>query len=208
MLIGLYGGTFDPVHLGHTHAATVVRERLGLVEVRMVLAARPGHRGEPVAHDTHRWNMLKLACAEHEGLTPDDTELNRPGASYTFTTVTELREREPNVVPCWIMGQDAFATLPIWHRWRELLAHCNLIVVDRPGDRREEPAAVRALCDAHERATLAPDEVGQIVRLEADMLEVSATEIRRFVGQRSSYQHLLADPVCTYISDHNLYLES
>lgn len=205
-VVGLYGGTFDPVHLGHIHAACSVREALGLTEVRLVLAARPGHRGQPGSAVEHRWNMLQLACAEAEGLVADDSEVRRSGASYTVATVETLRQRHPAAAVCWILGQDAFATLPSWHRWEELLDFCNLIVIDRPGDQRDEPAEVRRLCDQHERASLDRFRIGQIVRLDLPMQEVSASEIRRRIAAGESVEHLLAAPIYTYITNHGLYI--
>ncbi len=204
-VFGLYGGTFDPVHVGHIHAACSVREALGLTEVRLVLAARPGHRGQPDSAIEHRWNMLQLACAEVEGLVADDSEVRRSGASYTVATVESLRQLHPASTVCWILGQDAFATLPIWHRWQELLNFCNLIVIDRPGDRRDEPTQVRQLCAQHERDSLDPSRAGQIVRLDLPMQEVSASEIRRLIAAGEPVEHLLAAPIYTYITTHGLY---
>ncbi len=208
MLVGMYGGTFDPVHVGHIHAALSVQKALQLQQVRLVLAARPGHRGEPDSTAVHRWQMLCLACAEHETLVPDDVELKRAGKSYTIDTVAQLRKTNPAAIPCWIMGQDAFATLPTWYRWQSLLSWCNLIVVARPGDERPEPPEVAALCKKHEVATLHSDKIGQIARLDLPMLQVSATQIRRLVAAGEPVEHLLADPVYTYIRQHRLYVKS
>lgn len=204
-VIGLYGGTFDPVHVGHIHAARSVREALGLSQIRLVLAARPGHRGQPDSAVEHRWNMLQLACAEHEGLVADDSEVRRSGASYTVATVESLRRQQPASAVCWILGQDAFATLPIWHRWQELLDFCNLIVIHRPGDLRDEPAQVRQLCAQHERVSLDRTRIGQIVRLDLPMQEVSASEIRCRIAAGEPVEHLLAAPIYTYIKTHGLY---
>ena len=211
MLVGLYGGTFDPVHLGHIHAALVAKQELCLSQVRMVLAARPGHRVEPHASSQHRWEMLRLACAEHGGLIPDAVELQRKGMSYTIDTVEALHVAGD--IPCWILGQDAFATLPAWHRWQALMNFCNLVVVSRPGDVREEPREVKRLCDAHEVHRFASDAVGQVYRLRAPMLEISATQVRALLCSRQdekltaneATQDLLADPVCTYITQYQLY---
>lgn len=208
MLIGLYGGTFDPIHLGHIHAALAAQVALNLHEVRMVLAARPGHRGQPATDVSHRWEMLCLACAQHKGLVADNVEIGRQGVSYTVDTVADLRAADPNIVPCWILGQDAFATLPIWHRWQALLSYCNLVVVARPGDVREEPAEVSALCAEHEVEQLNPCTIGQIYRLDEPMKEISATQIRRKIAAGESVEHLLADPVYTYIRQHKLYVNT
>ncbi len=208
MLIGLYGGTFDPIHLGHTHAALSAREALQLPEIRMVLSARPGHRSAPAGETEHRWQMLCLACAEHPGLIADDVEIRREGTSYTVDTVAALRETEPDSIPCWIMGQDAFATLPVWYRWRSLLEFCNLIVVSRPGDVRAEPEELTALCQQHEVEHFTASELGQIYRLQMPMLEISATRIRRAIAHQEAVEHLLAPPVYTYIRQHRLYVNT
>ncbi|NOX48953.1 MAG: nicotinate-nucleotide adenylyltransferase [Gammaproteobacteria bacterium] len=210
MLVGLYGGTFDPVHIGHTHAAYAVANFLKLGRVRMVLAARPGHRGVPGVSLAHRWQMLKLACEDSNLLVADDCEMRREGESYTFQTVVDVRRKNPEAIPCWILGQDAFATLPEWYRWQELLQHCNLIVVRRPGDvvanESSEPGEVMRLCCAHEVKSLEADKIGQILRLNLPMKELSATQIRRRAAERRPLQHLLAESVCNYIDEHKLYV--
>ena len=206
--MGFYGGTFDPVHLGHVHAAQTVRQALGLTHVHMVLSARPGHRGQPAAQDDHRWQMLQLACAEEDGLIADDRELRRDGPSYTYRTLSDLRREEPHWIPCWVVGQDSFATLPTWHRWRELLEYCNFVVVDRPGDQRAEPQALQEVCEQHTVDALDEHLRGQILRLDLPMQSVSATQIRRLIAAGESVEHLLAAPICHYISAHHLYVDA
>ena len=208
MLVGLYGGTFDPVHLGHTHAALQVREALVLAEVRMVLAARPGHRNAPAGNTEHRWHMLFIACEQHEGLQADDMELHRAGTSYTIDTVAAVRDASKGVLPCWILGQDAFATLPSWYRWQSLLDFCNLIVVERPGDTRAEPPEVQSLCHNHEVERFDDARIGQIYRLRVPMKEISATQIRLKIAAGEEVKHLLAPPVYAYIRRHRLYVNT
>lgn len=205
MLVGLYGGTFDPVHLGHIHAALAAHEVLGLPQVRMVLAARPGHRSAPAGSALHRWRMLCLACEAHPVLVPDDSELRREGHSYTIDTVIAARGVEQRCVPCWILGQDAFATLPSWHQWQRLLDYCNLIVVHRPNDTRPEPAPVQALCRVHAVDRLDPNRVGQIARLDVPMRALSSTMVRAQVAAGEMPSDLLAAPVSAYIKAHGLY---
>ncbi|XOV83391.1 MAG: nicotinate-nucleotide adenylyltransferase [bacterium] len=205
MLVGLYGGTFDPVHLGHLHAARAAREELDLARVHLILSARPGHRAAPAGDTEHRWQMLKLACAASPGLVADDSEIRRSGFSYTIDTLMDWVENHPRALPCWIMGQDAFATLPIWHRWSELTQWCNIIVLGRPGDERPEPDEVRQLCQQCEVKVMDRSRIGQIYRVHRAMLEVSATDVRERVKNGEQVKHLLADPVYTYIKQHHLY---
>lgn len=207
MLVGLYGGTFDPIHLGHTHAAVQVMTAVGLPLVHMVLAARPGHRSAPAASVDHRWQMLQLACAADDRLIADDRELRREGPSYTVDTLQAFRS-ETDAIPCWIVGQDSFATLPSWHRWSELLEFCNVLVVDRPGDVRHEPDEVQQLCARRQVEQLAVHQVGQICRLPLRMETISATEVRCRLRRGRSVAHLLAHPVSTYIKEHKLYATS
>ena len=204
-LVGLYGGTFNPIHVGHIHAALSVQKAFNLDEIRMVLSARPGHRREPDVSAEHRWRMLQLACEAHDGLLPDDTELLREGKSFTVRTLEELHASTPGVIACWILGQDSFATLAAWHRWEELMDLCNLLVLDRPGLVLPEPAEVVELCATRETASLDPTRQGQIVRLPLSMKEVSSTQVRRRINAGIVVTDLLEEPVSTYIKAHNLY---
>ena len=208
MLVGFYGGTFDPVHRGHCHVANQVAQALQLDKIRLVLSARPGHRVQPHASIEHRWEMLKLACQHNELLVADDCEVKRHGMSFTIDTVEEFVKRNPDSLPCWILGQDSFATLPTWHRYEELLNYCNLVVVDRPQGYVDEPEVVKQLCYNHEQSQLDSNKVGQIVRLSLTMLPISATEIRQQrVQQCTSWQDKVPKGVASYIQQHQLYVE-
>ena len=136
MLIGLYGGTFDPVHIGHVHAAESVRNFLGLDTVRLVLNSQPAHKSLTYAMTAHRWAMLEAVCANNDGLIADDIEVRRGGHSYTVDTLSMIRSEFPRAVLCWIVGEDSFATLTSWRQWEKLLEYCNLVVIPRPGQRR------------------------------------------------------------------------
>ncbi|MEM6999993.1 MAG: nicotinate-nucleotide adenylyltransferase [Pseudomonadota bacterium] len=208
MLVGLFGGTFDPVHRGHIHAARSVMQAVGLSSLRWVLAARPGHRNPPQASLTQRWAMLQAMCATEPGFAADDTEIRAAGTSYTYNTLEMVRAQQPDAIPCWILGLDAFATLDSWYKWQHILDICNLLVVARPGQAVEMPSAVRQLVQERGAATLQAGSVGQIVRLDLEMLEISATDIRRRIAVGAGFEHLLIPPVSTYISQHNLYTEN
>lgn len=204
-MICLFGGTFDPVHRGHIHGATTVCEALDLPEVRMVLSARPWHRNAPAASARHRWQMLCLACAVDPRLVPDDRELTRDAPSYTVDTLAEVRAEVADAGIIWVLGSDAFADLPTWHRWTEVLQLTNLVILQRPGECPRWTDALTRLCAAH-RVDHPPDAAfGQIMFLESEMQAISASQIRAALAAGRPVAHLLPDQVATYISRHGLY---
>ena len=205
MRIGLYGGTFDPVHLGHVHAALAVQEALQLDRVHMVLSARPGHREQPNTANVHRWEMLKLACDEHPTLSADDSEIKRPGFSYAIDTLRQFRANYPQGQLCWIMGMDSYLTLPTWHDWQRLVDFAHLIVVQRPGQQAAMDRELESFQQRFYADSLGTSRAGNIVSLSIPMLDISATQVRCLVQSGSSAKALLADGVWTYIDRNNLY---
>src|SRR5262245_62169867 len=119
-LLGVFGGTYDPVHCAHLELAREVGAALGLAAVRFVPAGDPPHRAAPVARAMHRLAMVELAIAGHPGLEVDAREVSRRGRSYTVDTLAALRDEEPRRALALIVGADAFLGLERWHRWREL----------------------------------------------------------------------------------------
>ena len=209
-MICLFGGTFDPVHVGHVHAAVTVCETLNLAEIRMLLSARPGHRGATGAPVASRWEMLVLACSGDPRLVPDDGEVRRAERegrpSYTVETLEELRVVHPDAVLLWVVGSDAYREITAWHRWREVLELANLVVLNRPGAPLDLPAELDALTRARrlEHPPAAP--AGGILILEAPMLAVSATRIRGALARsEGAVADLLPPAVYTYIKEHHLY---
>jgi nicotinate-nucleotide adenylyltransferase len=208
-LIAFLGGTFDPVHLGHLHAARTVRDALACAEVRLVLAARPSHRSTPVASIEDRWAMLRLAVAGEPGLVADDSEVNRGTPSYTIESLRAARDvRGPTVPLAWIVGWDAYRLLPTWKAWRSLLEVGHLVVVRRPGESDgldPEVAAFTVAHRTHDPARLQRSPAGAVYVLEAGMLDVSASEIRARCGRGEAVAHLLPESVWTYICSNQLY---
>lgn len=132
--LGVLGGTFDPIHTGHLRLAEEAREALGLGGVRLIPAGQPPHRGEPGSTAEDRLAMARLAAAGNPGFMVDDGEVRAQQKSYTVLTLERLRAeigpRRPLVL---ILGADAFAGLPTWHRWTDLFALAHLAVANRPG---------------------------------------------------------------------------
>lgn len=206
MRLGLYGGTFDPVHRGHIHAALSVHQYLSLSEVRMILAARPDHRDQPHTPNVHRWEMLRLACADHAALEADATELERPGKSYAIDTLCSFRRRYPQAQLCWVLGMDSYATLPSWHRWRDLLEFGHLVVLERPGHVVSVEPALREFESAHRAQSVGEALAGRIVFVPMSMLTVSASQIRCLRKTGAAPEHLLDHKVWSYINQHQLYV--
>lgn len=199
--IGLFGGTFDPVHAGHLAVMRDARQRLSLDELRILPAGDPWQKsGRAITPALHRVAMLKLAMADLPDALIDTRELHRSGPTYTIDTLNELRGelgREPALF--WIIGSDAYARLHTWHRAKELPALTHFAVVQRDG------GAVPGHFVSVDTARTQP--AGDAVRLPIDTPAVSSTQIRDRVACGASIRGLTPDTVCDYIQTHHLYRE-
>lgn len=198
----ILGGTFDPVHLGHLHAARRARAALGIPRVTLLLAARPGHRAAPLAGVRDRWRMLHLATRQDAGLLASDLEIVRPGPSYTVESLCDLGGGEPLV---WLIGRDALADVPSWHRADELAALCHFVVLDRPGVDAAEPVVPPGFGRVDDVAHLALRPSGGLYCLPNAMLGISASQVRRMIAGGGDASALLPCDVWTYIWEQGLY---
>lgn len=206
--IGLLGGTFNPVHIGHLRAALEVVEFLRLDELRLVPSARPPHRETPQVSAEQRLAMVALAVADEPALSVDDRELRRDKPSYTVDTLESLRaELAADDQVFLLLGWDAFCGLPSWHRWQELLDHCHLLVLQRPDADSEAPEALRDLLAARSVSDplVLAGPGGQISFIWQNPLAISATQIRQLLAVGRSVRFLLPDAVLAYIHAHGLY---
>jgi len=195
-VIGLLGGTFDPIHVGHLRLAEEVRETLGLAQLRFVPAARPPHRDEPVTTGDRRLELVRLAVADNPAFSVDAREYEREGRSYTVDTLQSIREEVGADQPLvWIMGMDAFNGFTRWHRWRGILDLAHLAVATRPGSRPE--AEARALLAAYgmDAAAIAAHPAGGIHRLPITRLDISATAVRKRLQAGQSLRYLVPESV-------------
>lgn len=150
-MVGIVGGTFDPIHFGHLRMALELSTRLGLDEVRFIPAARPPHRGEPDASDLQRLEMVARAILAEERFVLDDREYRREGDSYMVDTLESLRaEMGDDVSLNLIMGSDAFLGLADWHRWQSLLELAHIVVVTRPDSSCASRRPLHTMCMRHE----------------------------------------------------------
>ena len=196
MLTGIFGGTFDPIHLGHLRPALEVRESLGLDEVRFVPLAGAVHRPPPKAPPERRWAWVRAAVAPQPGFVADDLELRRGGASYTFDTLRDLRARHPRKTFCLLLGADAMAGFLDWHRPLEILELAHLVVMGRPGGLEVGPEVLRL---QRERAgspeDLRRERAGRILEVPVTQLAISATDIRARLAAGRSIRWLVTDEV-------------
>ena len=195
------GGTFDPVHVGHLHAAAAGGAALGVAKVTLVLSARPPHRAQPAATFEDRWQMLKIAVDDHPALVASDLELGRSGPSYTIDTVAALAADGDDPV-VWMFGADGIPSFRSWHRWRDLPRFCHFLVFARPGSPMAELPGFETARDA---AELEASAAGKALLLETPMLDVSATEVRRRIAAGRDVSTLVPAGVWTYITERELY---
>ena len=210
--LGIFGGTFDPVHFGHLRLAEESIGHLGLGGVRWIPAGQPPHRGTPQVTAQQRLEMVLRSTAGNARFSVDASEVESAAPSYTVHTLERLRDElgvaQPLVL---LVGADAFAGLTSWHRWRDLFALAHIAVSHRPGF----PVEIASL--PHELATEFTDRrlhdigglkarpTGGIVTFAMTQLAISATQIRKLLANDLSARYLLPDGVLDYIQTHSLY---
>ena len=203
--IGIFGGSFDPIHLGHLRLVETIQNVVQLNEIKMLFSPRPSHKACSSISENHRWRMLCLACQGKEGLIPEPLEKKRPGVSFAIHTLEYFSEILDNVNLCWIIGSDAFSGLNSWYRWEELFQFCNFIVVERPGYKEMLNGGLLQVCRKKFVDEIDNRQNGQIYRVAAPMLNVSSTQIRARLKAGLAVDSLLPVAVTDYINQHQLY---
>ncbi len=188
--VGLFGGSFDPVHNAHVALARLALEQLGLDEVRWIPVGQPWQKTRRLSDTADREAMVRLAIAGEAGNVLDRTELRRRGVSYTLDTVRELAAAEPDTEWVLILGQDQYASLHTWRDWRELVARVTLAIANRPD---AEPAANAQISRVPHQMVSLP------------MMDISSTEVRRRVAAGLSVADLVPEAVAHYIERRGLY---
>jgi nicotinate-nucleotide adenylyltransferase len=208
-MIGILGGTFDPIHYGHLRPAQEVLRALDLAEVRIVPAANPPHRRPPLASAEQRLRMAELAVAEFPGLRVDDREIKRGGPSYTVLTLESLRVEFGARPLCLLLGMDAFEGLETWHQWQRLPELAHFVVMTRPGWSLPSadvlPAWARGRL-AHAAGDLAQASAGKIYYQTVTPQDISATRIRKAIAHSEPVDGLLPPAVLDYLRANRLYL--
>ena len=208
--IGVFGGTFDPIHYGHLRSAFEMLQALEFDQVKFIPCGDPPHRGVTIANAQQRFELVELAIAGQDGFFADARELQRDGPSYTVDTLAMLREEFPDRSLGLIVGMDAFLGLPGWHRWDEILDFAHIVVAHRPGWKAPDIGVLGELITEH--GTHRVDDLhaethGRLHIHAVTQLEIASTEIRDLIAAGRDPRFLMPDAVCSAIERMGLYRE-
>jgi nicotinate-nucleotide adenylyltransferase len=209
-MIGILGGTFDPIHFGHLRPALEVLQTLGLQELRFIPCGQPPHRQAPQATGLQRLSMLRAAIAGQAGFVLDDRELRRPGPSYMVDTLASLRAEVGDTPLCLVLGLDAFAGLERWHQWSRLFDYAHLVVTHRPGWSLPTLQTGPGLAELIRHKQVAPEQLarhatGRLSFLPVTQLDISASGIRQELQAGRDIRFLLPDNVYELIRRQQIY---
>ena len=205
LAVGIFGGTFDPIHYGHLRPAQEAMQKLALAEVRFIPAATPPHRPPPQASAAQRLAMVELAIRGLPGLRADDRELQRGGLSYTVLTLESLRAELGKTPLCLLIGADQFRSFETWYRWQEIPALAHLVVLNRPGTTAGVLPAWARGRECADLQVLREAPAGQLAFLSVSPQDISATRIRTALARGESVQGLLPEAVLDYIRTNQVY---
>lgn len=199
--IGILGGTFDPIHLGHLHLADKICKKFDLQKIKIIPCYQSPTRSMPIASAIDRIAMIKLAIAKHPALELDDREIKPAKKSYTIETLQSLRQELPDVPLCLIIGTDAFSHLPEWREWKRITDFAHLIVVKRSNPKNPLPQ-ISNLNDIHQHLG------GSFLITDIHALEISSTMIRNLIKQKKNVEKFVPKEISSYINEHRLYTAS
>lgn len=206
--MGIFGGTFDPIHYGHLRTAFEMLQALRFDEVRFMPCGNPPHRGSTFAGAGLRLEMVRVATEAQHGFVVDDRELLRDGPSYSVDSLTALRNEFPLRPIALMIGMDAFLGLPKWYQWREILQLAHIVVAHRPGWRAPDMGPLGELLSdrgSHRIGDLHEAKSGHIFIHDVTQLEISSTEIRELVAVGRDPRFLMPDAVRQVIERSGCY---
>jgi nicotinate-nucleotide adenylyltransferase len=204
-MIGIFGGTFDPIHYGHLRSALEVQEIFGLTKIHFIPSATPPHRNQPAANASARLQMLALAIQNQPSFICDTRELNRQGFSYMVDTLASLRQDFPDQPLLLFIGTDAFNHLTTWHQWQQLFNFAHIVVMTRPCFEIQQLDDFFTARYTKDKTELTKTLSGKLYFQAVTQLDISATAIRKLIAQKQSPRFLLPDAVIDYITHKQLY---
>lgn len=209
-MIGLFGGTFDPVHYGHLRSAVEVREIFSLSELHLIPSANPPHRYSPIASAEQRLRMLELAVFDNPALLADPRELIRHKQSptvpsYTIDTLQSLRQEFPEQTLVLFIGSDAFNQLNRWHHWQQLFDFAHIVVLSRPGWQPQVMDNFLLARWVSDIQSLTAQQSGMLFFQPITQLDISATAIRAIFAKHRDPSFLLPAKVIEFIRRHQIY---
>ncbi len=211
-VLGIFGGTFDPVHFGHITLVSALLQKFDFEEIRFLPCREPPHKQATHAGAQHRLHMLNLIAGSTPGLVVDDRELRRPGPSYTVDTLREIRgEAGTDCALVLILGLDAFLQFCTWHEYDQILSICHIMLLRRPGYALEDTGCERELLSQHgtnEISVLHQAPCGNIFFSAEKEIEISSAAIRQCIAGGGQPRYLLPGTVWNYIRSHGLYRQA
>lgn len=204
-MIGIYGGTFNPIHYGHLRTALEIKEILNLNEIRFIPCYQPVLKDQPLVSATARFNMVELAIETQAGFICDRRELVRQGASYMVDTLASLRmsfQQQPLLL---LLGMDAFGSLTQWSRWQTLFDYAHIVVMSRPENDLITLTDFFRQRLTHDATCLKQQLCGKLYFQKVTPLAISSTEIRKLFLQENSPRFLMPDNVIDYIEQYKIY---
>ncbi|WP_420467884.1 nicotinate-nucleotide adenylyltransferase [Panacagrimonas sp.] len=205
--IGIFGGTFAPIHNGHLRLALELRERLQLDRVHLIPAGEPPHRERPTVPAQRRLDWVRLACGDEPGLIADDREVRRGGRSYTYDTLAGLRTEWPEASIVLLVGDDAANQFHTWHRWQEIPDLAHLVFVQRPSEPSAPAPPLQALLRrrrATDPSAFGRQPAGLFMAAQLPPLAISSTRIRRLLAAGRSVRGLLPQAVIDSFTPEDL----
>ena len=205
-MIGIFGGTFDPVHLGHTFVIKEFTDSVYFDELILIPNGNPPHKEKNV-YEEEKLEMTKLALGNTANLTIDDREVKKKAPSYAYSTLQELKKENPDDILVWIMGSDSFASIDSWYCYQEFIDEVNLLVLERPGYSIQKQSIAYNILRSNQTFDLSDfkKDDNKIFLLKINPIEINSTEIRKLIANNEDATEFLHPNVYQFIKTNNLY---
>ena len=208
LLMGIYGGTFDPVHHGHLKPVSEAAHQLSMDRVTLIPCHIPPHKAGPSASAAHRLAMLKCAIEQAPLFAIDTQELEKDRSSYSYQTLKAIKQANPERHLCFFMGMDSLLNFDKWYRWQDLLSLSHFVVCRRHVEGEASLGSLASGLTPHlskNPQDLRTQSAGTILLLNTHYQDVSSTKLRQRIANNAPYRHLMPVPVANYIEHHKLY---